>query len=216
MHYLLILFVLLIASCANNNHPASNTVKHSQPPPPTRFPPSPKKNNNKSPIYKAKKISNGLVTYKSLNIKGYKNRPVVIDSLFLPTLKKINTLAKKNKITVVVTSSFRKADQKLTGTVVKPARYSNHLTGHAIDMNIVYKNRWYSSASLKKSNLRNLPYNVQHFINGLRKEPDIRWGGDFNTEDPVHIDDNFNSNLVKWKVRYSLCQKQAYSDVLEM
>ncbi|MCP4180564.1 MAG: M15 family metallopeptidase [bacterium] len=213
--YLLIFSLCLFASCVSKDISKTDTSHHPQPPPPTRFPPTKKIVNKPKPsIVKTKKISNGLVVYTSSNIKGYKNKQVIVDSHFVSTLSKVNKLAQKNNLTVIVTSSFRKANQKLTGTVVKPAKYSNHLTGHAIDMNIVYKNIWYTSRNMKKSNFHNLPYNVRNFINGLRKDSNIRWGGDFNTEDPVHIDDNFNSNLVKWKVRYTLCQKQAYSRVL--
>lgn len=210
LRYLLVLSVLLIASCVNTKHSNLDVSNCSQPPPPTRFPAAKKKLSK----IKTVNIKNGLVIYKSQNIKGHKNSPVIIDSLFVPTLNKINTIAKNNNLTVVVTHSFRKANKKLTGAIVKPAKYSNHLTGHAIDMNIVYKNKWYTSRRLRKSNLRNLPYSIQNFVNGLRKEPNIRWGGDFRSEDPIHIDDNFNSDLTKWKTRYSLCQKQAHSRLL--
>ena len=35
-----------------------------------------------------------------------------------------------------VTNAFRKENQKLGGTIVTPASKSNHLVGHAIDMNL--------------------------------------------------------------------------------
>ena len=36
----------------------------------------------------------------------------------------------------MVTHAFRTKDQNLDGTVVTPASKSNHLVGHAIDMNL--------------------------------------------------------------------------------
>ena len=84
---------------------------------------------------------------------------------------------------------------------------SNHLAGHAIDINIVYKDKWYHSKLMRRSNLNNLPYNVRAFINSLRKDKYIRWGGDFSKEDPVHIDDHLNKNKSAWYQRYNICQK---------
>ena len=73
-----------------------------------------------------------------------------------------------------------------------PAKRSNHLVGHAIDMNIFMGNRnpWFNSKKLKRSNLRNLPLEVRTFIDMIRDDDVLRWGGDFVKEDPVHIDDN--------------------------
>ena len=39
-------------------------------------------------------------------------------------------------VTVWVTHAFRKDGQDIGGTIVPPASKSNHLVGHAIDMNL--------------------------------------------------------------------------------
>lgn len=163
----------------------------------------------KKPYYvpKEKKEVN-LVKYKSDNIIGYKNKPIIVDYSFVKTLKKINYYAKKYGVLLYVTSSFRTPNQKLSKTVVKPATRSNHLAGHAIDMNIVYKGKWYDSTSMSRKNFSKLPYNVKLFLNSIRKDPDMRWGGDFTKEDPVHIDDNLNSNYSYWYARYKVCQEE--------
>ena len=149
----------------------------------------------------------GLVVFKSSNIKGYKNKPVIVDSLFVPAMKRINSYAKSNNLTIWVTSSFRKANQKIKGAIVTPAVKSNHLAGHAIDMNIEYKGKWYDSHSMKKNRYSKLPQNIKNFFDDIRKDKELRWGGDFKTQDPVHIDDYLNKNLSKWQIRFEICQK---------
>jgi hypothetical protein len=40
----------------------------------------------------------------------------------------------------------------------------------------------------------NPPADVDAFLTDIRNDPDLRWGGDFNTPDSVHIDDGLNVN----------------------
>ncbi|MEI6056451.1 MAG: M15 family metallopeptidase [Lentisphaerota bacterium] len=147
-----------------------------------------------------------LVSYKSANIIGYENKPIVIDSEFLPSMYRIDSYARENGVIVYVTSSFRTPDQILTGTIVHSSKRSNHLAGHAIDMNVFYNGDLYDSNLLRKSNLKNRPCNVRNFINDIRKDKTLRWGGDFKDQDPVHIDDNLNSDPNAWQARFDACQ----------
>lgn len=147
-----------------------------------------------------------LVSYKSANIIGYEDKPVIVDSQFLPSMYKIDSYARNNGVIIYVTSSFRTPDQKLTGTIVTPSKRSNHLAGHAIDMNVFYDGVLYDSRVLRKSKLDNLPSNVKNFINDIRKDKTLRWGGDFKIEDPIHIDDDLNSNPSVWQSRFDACQ----------
>jgi hypothetical protein len=141
--------------------------------------------NNQALKYKS------LVIYKTDNIKGYLNKPIIVDYSFITVLRRVDYYTRKYNVTLQVTSSFRTPLQQsgLSGTVVRPASMSNHLAGHAIDMNITYKGKWYDSRLMRKGNLHNLPYSVREFINSIRKDKYMRWGGDFSNEDPVHIDD---------------------------
>jgi hypothetical protein len=149
-----------------------------------------------------------LVIYKSDNINGYQNKPIIVDNLFIPILRRVDYYARRYNVTLKITSSFRTSQQQaiLAGAVVKPASMSNHLAGHAIDMNIVYKGKWYDSRLMQKRNLSNLPNNVKAFINAIRQDQYMRWGGDFSNEDPVHIDDHLNKNKSIWLQRYNICQ----------
>ena len=148
-----------------------------------------------------------LVSYKASNVRGYKGKPIIVDYYFINSMNRINSYAKRNNLTLFVTSSFRKADQKVNGAIVPPARHSNHLVGHAIDMNIQYNGTWYDSKLMRKENLKNLPHNVQNFFHRIRKDKTLRWGGDFTTQDPVHIDDHLNKNHRVWLARFNVVQK---------
>ena len=151
----------------------------------------------------------GLLTYSASNIHGYKNAPIYVDSQFVGSMNLINEYARENGVEVIVTSSFRMEGRKIKGAIVAPAKMSNHLTGHAIDMNVLYNKTLYESKDLKLQHLPYLPKNVVYFIRDIRANPSLRWGGDFKTEDPVHIDDALNKYPTEWRYRYDVCQDQA-------
>jgi hypothetical protein len=150
-----------------------------------------------------KHVQSNLTNYKASNIVGYKNKPVVVDADFVPTMNLINSYAVKNNVQIYITSSYRNSNNNLKKVVAKPAAMSNHLIGHAIDMNIVYNGKWYDSKLIKKSNLKNLPSNVKNFLNEIRHTSNIRWGGDFKAQDPVHIDDHYNKSTPNWTVKFN-------------
>ncbi len=81
------------------------------------------------------------------------------------------------------------------------------MAGHAIDMNLVYPGGWANSSYLRKSNEANWHPAVKGFIDAVREDAVLRWGGDFRAEDPVHIDDGLNiSNPTEWEARYKATQ----------
>ena len=114
------------------------------------------------------------------------------DADFFPSLDLLNQFATVCNLEIFVTSSTREPGRKVDGAIVKPATRSNHLVGHAIDMNLKSGNRLFNSKALKRSNLPNLPSEIRDFIGRVRAEGTLRWGGDFSAEDPVHIDDDLN------------------------
>ncbi len=118
--------------------------------------------------------------------------PIQSDADFIPALKRIDRYAGDLGLTVWVTHSLRFKDYSPRGAVVPPAKRSNHLVGHAIDMNLYKGNRnpWFNSEALRRGNLKNLPSEVLAFIDRIRADEVLRWGGDFIRQDPVHIDDN--------------------------
>jgi len=121
------------------------------------------------------------------------------DRDFWPSLDRIGQYAVECDVEIHVTSSAREPGRTVSGAIVKPAGRSNHLVGHAIDMNVVSKNGFFNSKALKRANLDRQPKEVRDFIDKIRADPELRWGGDFSKEDPVHIDDGLNlSDPKRW------------------
>ncbi|WP_298426167.1 peptidoglycan-binding protein [uncultured Kordia sp.] len=143
-----------------------------------------------------------LVLFEASNFQG---KPCRADVEFIPALEKINGYAVQANVKIHVTSSFR-TTTNVKGAIVKPATYSNHLAGHGIDMNIVYgNNSWANSSVLTK--YPNVPQPVKYFLSLIIDDPELRWGGNFNTKDPVHIDDHLNKDRAVWRKRYEVMQK---------
>jgi hypothetical protein len=129
-----------------------------------------------------------LVTFTNECLIGVQ---IKVDKDFVPALNRVCDYAKKFKLKVWATSSTRSLDNQVRGAIVTPASKSCHHIGHAIDMNIQFEGKLYNSKKLRRNNLDMLPKAISNFINAIREDDGLRWGGDFNTEDPVHIDDNF-------------------------
>jgi uncharacterized protein YgiM (DUF1202 family) len=141
-----------------------------------------------------------IVPYHNVRFVG---KEVRADRDFLPSLDRLNDLAAACGVEIHVTSSFRDPDQSLSSAIVPPAKRSNHLVGHAIDMNVKSPSGFFNSAKLKRANLAALPSEVREFIQKVRDAPGLRWGGDFNPEDPVHIDDGLNlTDPDRWQSKF--------------
>ena len=128
------------------------------------------------------------VTYTNPLFIGEK---VQVDLDFVPALDRVAAYAAQAELKVWVTSSIRPLNNQVRGAIVPPAARSCHHIGHAIDMNLMHNGTLYNSTKLKRHNLPHLPGAIRQFIDAIRQDDELRWGGDFATEDPVHIDDNF-------------------------
>jgi hypothetical protein len=135
------------------------------------------------------------------------DRPIEIDVGFVGHINFMGNCAKKHNLNIIVTGDgFRKEGASLTNTVVNPANASNHLVGHAIDINIMYNGTLYNSTAL--GNFSTLPQPVKDFITEC-KSNGMRWGGDFSQRDPVHFDSGLNvNNPTEWKRLYGIYQPQ--------
>ena len=123
-----------------------------------------------------------------------------IDEDFEPTLIKMNAIAQKYNISILVSSSYR-IDANVKGAIVTPATHSNHMIGHAIDCNLELEGAFYNSARMKTD--RGV---IRQFIDEL-KAAGIRWGGDFGKPDPVHFDDGLNiKDMSAWTAKYNQLQ----------
>lgn len=115
---------------------------------------------------------------------------ITVDYGFTFSLLKLAEYAESHNVKIWVTSSLRHLKNDIKGAIVPPAKNSCHHVGHAIDMNIQFNGTLYNSKKLKRDNLINLPQPVRSFIDSVRQDDTLRWGGDFKRQDPVHIDDN--------------------------
>ena len=143
-----------------------------------------------------------LVLFEASRFRG---QPCRADVQFVPALKKINQYAEEANVFVFVTSSFR-TSSNVGGAIVKPATRSNHMAGHAIDMNVLYD----GGKSANSKELGKYPAvaePVRCFIQSVINDPGLRWGGNFQDKDTVHIDDHLNQDMAKWDKRYQAMQK---------
>jgi hypothetical protein len=140
-----------------------------------------------------------LVQYQGANFIG---KNAMVDKDILPLLKNIDKYAGEGGLNVWGTSSTRNINPQVKGAMVPPASRSCHHIGHAIDMNLQHDGTLYNSKKLRKANLKNLPRPIVDFIQSIRADDNLRWGGDFSTEDPVHIDDNlFNRQEIMYMAK---------------
>ncbi len=144
-----------------------------------------------------------LVLYEASRFQG---SPCRADIEFVTALDKLNAFAEQADVFIHVTSSFR-TSSNVAGAIVKPATRSNHMAGHAIDMNVIYDNKTKSANSVMLGKYPNVPEPVKRFIKSIIDDKGLRWGGQFNAKDPVHIDDGLNGDMAKWDKRYQAMQK---------
>ncbi len=122
---------------------------------------------------------------------AYVGAPVVAARGFVPALDELGRLAHEAGVRVHVTSSLRAYGADVRGAIVPPARRSNHLVGHAIDMNVVGRDGTMCDSGCL-ARYPDVPPPVRRFLDAVRRHWLLRWGGDFATPDVVHVDDGFN------------------------
>jgi hypothetical protein len=133
------------------------------------------------------------------------DKPIDIDNGFKKYTEIMNGLALMNDLKIIVQQAFRKANEEVENAIVVPVKTSNHLVGHAMDINIEYGGILYNSKLLKNYDL--LPENIKIFIIGCRISK-IRWGGDLKINDSVHFDDNlYEINNNGYEELYRMYQK---------
>lgn len=132
----------------------------------------------------------------------FRGKPCRCDVKFVPALKKINDHATQANVHIWVTSAFR-TTAIVPGAIVTPAKKSNHMAGHAIDMNVIHGNGQFANSTVLRQ-YPNVPEPVRLFLKAVIDDPALRWGQSFN--DPVHIDDHLNKDLSKWEKRYKAMQ----------
>ena len=74
-------------------------------------------------------------------------------------------------------------------------------------MNVKSGSGFFNSRALRRRTCRP-SRRGRKFIQQVRDAPDLRWGGDFNPEDPVHIDDGLNrTDPDRWQSKLNSLQR---------
>lgn len=120
---------------------------------------------------------------------------VQCDSGFVPALDRFCTYLSKNNLGFCITSSYRNT-LNVAGAIVPPAHHGDHLKGRAIDGNFVINGVDWTSADLQKAvDSNTLPYGVTNFLQCIKDDKSLRWGGEFHDVDNVHFDDGFSAEI---------------------
>ena len=152
------------------------------------------------------KTFNYLAEYSGSRFRGHQGRQVLVHREFYAIADQINSYAVKNNLHLIITQSYRPPNKKIYDAIVTPAVKSNHLAGMPLIL------IWYTGAKFLNQKIFlmisffKLPDAVKNFIYDIQADPSIRWGGDFETRDPVHLDDSININdIKKWEQHYNQC-----------
>lgn len=103
---------------------------------------------------------------------------------FVPWVEALDKQAGDKHVTLRVNQAFRVQGLPVSGAVVPPATSSQHLIGHALDVNIVDGNTVNTSDMFLKETATRP---ARDFVK-VAKELGLRWGGDFSPRDPPHFD----------------------------
>lgn len=140
-------------------------------------------------------------------IKEYRHplltgKPCMIHTDFEPYMNTFTNYLALTGCKALITSSFRGVSDKLKGTIVTPAKKSNHFVGFAIDVNLVDdKGVFWNSHTLENPSGK-----VLDFIQ-IITDSDLRWGGAFNIPDSVHFDYPLNiKDPARWEAIFQEVQ----------
>ncbi len=147
-------------------------------------------------------------TFKVLDYPVAQAGEVLVHQDFVTVISDtMNEAAKTAKVTLKINQTFRVQSIPPSGAVVPPASKSQHLIGHAVDLNIVDGTTINSSAMFNNGTETD---NADAFVTAVKKKG-IRWGGDFNDTDPVHFDDFVKPNSEDYDMIFFFAQ-HCYDD----
>lgn len=100
------------------------------------------------------------------------------------------------------------------GAIVPPATHSNHMVGHAIDMNLIYDaNGSVCDSFCMKGG--HMPTSVITFLRFIMDDPQLIWGGNYTEIDVVHIDDAYyERDHDKWDCEYYMAHRYCLNETV--
>ncbi|KAI8520535.1 hypothetical protein Bbelb_002890 [Branchiostoma belcheri] len=134
----------------------------------------------------------GGCTVRAYSNNNFVGDPIHVEDGFRGAMDSINSAAGRCGVKVWITHSWRKLGAFIGGAIVQPASNSNHLVGHAIDMNIQRSDGSLCNGDCLQGQWDNA---ANCFLDEVIAAG-LTWGGVFN--DPVHIDDRYNTNLNRY------------------
>jgi hypothetical protein len=123
--------------------------------------------------------------FTTLSYPSARQAEVLVHEDFVDTMTLLDGEAKAAKVKLRINQTFRVQNVPVKGAVVPPASKSQHLIGHAVDLNIVDGPTVNVSAMFKTGKETAA---AKDFVKAVKKKG-IRWGGDFAPKDPPHFDD---------------------------
>lgn len=148
-------------------------------------------------------------TYTRLSYPGQQTDEVPVSDGFVAGMEALNTAAGANKVVVRINHTFRVDGVALGGTLVPPAKKSQHYIGQAVDANYIDGKVVTTGAMMiagKQSKA------VSDFI-AAGKAAGLRWGGDWRGKDcdPIHFDSEVSAKTEAFAMQFFFCQR-AYKD----
>jgi hypothetical protein len=142
-------------------------------------------------------------TFEILSYPSAQQNEILVHADFADAIRStMNDQAKAAKVTLNINQSFRRSDVPPSGAVVTPATKSQHLVGHAVDLNIIDGSTTNTSVMFKNNEETDA---ADAFVTAV-KGKDLRWGGDFHKYDPVHFDDFLDPTSEDYEMTYFFVQ----------
>ena len=141
-------------------------------------------------------------TFTTLNYPSAADDEVLVSGDF-GGLDILDRVANQQKIQLRLNQTFRVQGVAPSGAVVAPATRSQHLVGHAVDLNIVVGAAVITSGLL---NSPKAPKEATAFVDAVKKQG-LRWGGDFRAADPPHFDQPVTPPAENYDMNFFFCQR---------
>jgi peptidoglycan hydrolase-like protein with peptidoglycan-binding domain len=141
-------------------------------------------------------------TFTVLAYPAAQHGEILIHADFAAAIAILNTQAAAHGVTLLINQTFRSAEIPPSGAIVPPAQKSQHLIGHAVDLNIKDGDVLNTSSSFASGTATSA---ARAFISAA-KSSGLRWGGDFTPADPVHFDDFVHPDSDAYAMDYFFAQ----------
>jgi hypothetical protein len=131
------------------------------------------------------------------------NELLVEDAFASRIIGTMSLRARETDVVLRVNQAFRRSAVPPSGAVVTPATRSQHLVGHALDVNIVDGDVVNTSAMYRAGTASQ---GALDFIDAVKLDG-LRWGGDFRESDPPHFDDHLNPSGLDFGMIFFFAQR---------